>query len=114
MTVKKFKCVVERRDEYIIEIDDKVINKEWVDNFRLYMYQFHNLHEHAEHLAQIQARFGDSLRFIEGYGSVKRDGEYLCGTQKDELLCEGVNIIIVEEDEDCEVQVTEIKEEVKK
>jgi len=32
---KKFKCKVERVDEYIIEFDDEIINQEWLDDFQM-------------------------------------------------------------------------------
>lgn len=64
--MKKYKCTVTRTDEYIIEIDENIINGEWMENFRSYMYGFDTLEEHAEHLAQFQARVGDH-DFIEGY-----------------------------------------------
>lgn len=106
MTIRKFNCVVERRDEYIIEIDDSIINEEWMKDFSEYMYKFHELKEHAEHLAQIQARFGDTMSFIEGYGNVKRDGGY--SYDVNDLKCDGINIVIMDEDNDCEIEVTEI------
>ena len=56
--MKKFKCTVTRTDEYEIEIDENIINEEWMEHFRSYMYDFDSLSEHAEHLAQFQARLG--------------------------------------------------------
>ena len=53
--MKKFKCTVTRTDEYEIEIDENIINEEWMEHFRSYMYGFDELSEHAEHLAQFQA-----------------------------------------------------------
>lgn len=70
--MKKFKCTVTRVDEYEIEIDEEIINEEWLAAFRDFMYPFEDLEEHAEHLAQYEARIGSG--FIEGYGVVKRNG----------------------------------------
>ena len=112
--MKKFKCVVTRTDEYIIEIDDSIIDEEWMAHFRRYFYEFDDLEEHAEHLAQFQARFGNHA-FIEGYGVVKRNGKlpypyygkkYEGKIDKEELA---FNIKIVNEDNDCEVEVKEIE-----
>ena len=110
--MKKFKCTVTRVDEYIIEFDENIINKEWMDDFTTFMYDFDTLEEHAEHLAQFEARFGDS--FIEGYGVVKRNGkppypynakEYEGKISKEELA---INIKVISEDNDCDVEVEEI------
>jgi hypothetical protein len=114
MAIKRFKCEVIRRDEYIIEIDDEKIDEEYLKEFRDYMYPFHELWEHAEHLAQFQARFGydSSTSFIEGYGHIRRDGkhQWVRDECKKDLHCDGINIIREEEVSDCEVEVEEIKE----
>ncbi|MDR1624143.1 MAG: hypothetical protein LBS04_04130 [Tannerellaceae bacterium] len=119
--MKKFKCTVTRTDEYIIEIDENIINDEWMRHFRSYMYSFYTLEEHAKHLAQFQARIGD-YDFIEGYGHVKRNGKLLFSGEdydsQGRLLPEdqrrepgkGINIVKVNEDNDCEVEVEEIKD----
>ena len=119
--MKKFKCTVTRTDEYIIELDEAVLDENWMSNFRTYMYDYHRLEEHAEHLAQVQARIGEHS-FIEGYGDVNRNGGLIFDHQdydtEGNLLPEdqrrqaakGINIKIVSEDEDCEVEVEEVKE----
>lgn len=119
--MKKFKCTVTRTDEYEVEIDENIINEEWMEHFRSYMYDFDELSEHAEHLAQFQARFGEH-DFIEGYGHVKRNGKLLHSREdfddKGNWLPEserrqpalGINIKIVSEDNDCEVEVEEVEE----
>ena len=105
MSIRKFKCTVRREDEYIIEIDDSIITEEWMENFREYMNDFDSLEEHAEHLAQYQARMGNH-QFIEGYGNVKRDGECWF-LNDDEKPAEGFNIIREDEDNYCEVDLQE-------
>lgn len=63
--MKKFKVRVERVDEYEIEFDENVINKEFMEDFKKYFYNFDTLEEHAEHIAQFRARFRDSLKDME-------------------------------------------------
>ena len=117
--MKKFKCTVTRTDDFVIELDENVFTEEYMKEFRDVFYQFHDLEDHAKHLAWVQAQFGDD-RFIEGYGSVLRDGELpfsfedynADGSKKkdDELVkpAPGVNIITKNNSEDCEVEVKEI------
>lgn len=111
--MKKFKCTVTRIDEYEIEIDETVIDKKYMEDFRSVFYPFFDLEEHAEHLAQVSARFG-SGGFIEGYGMVKRNGEisypyntkeYEGKVNKEDIP---INIKVISEDDDCEVEVEEI------
>lgn len=120
--MKKFKCTVTRTDEYEIEIDENIINEEWMEHFRSYMYDFDELSEHAEHLAQFQARFGSEQDFIEGYGYVTRDGKLPFSHEdygKDgKILPEterrqqalGLNIKIISEDDGCDVEIEEVEE----
>ena len=118
--MKKFKCTVTRTDEYEIEIDESIINEEWMEHFRTYMYNFNELSEHAEHLAQFQARLGSEYDFIEGYGYVKRDGKlpyshedfdkngnWLPEAERRQPA-PGININIISEDDECEVDVEEL------
>jgi len=109
--MKRFKTTVTRTDEYIIEIDETIIDEQWMDDFRHVFYSLYSHYEHAEHLAQIRARLGEG--FIEGYGNVKIDGKIPWHvTQKEvenRLPCEDAfNIIIKSEDRECEVEVEEI------
>lgn len=110
--IKKFKCTVTRVDEYEIEFDTEKYTEKKMEEFRESFYNFDSYEEHAEHLAQIQARFsGDNFDpFIEGYGNVKRNfyaGE-VC--PKDKEFVEGITIVVDSEDKECEVEVEEIKE----
>lgn len=108
--MKKFKCTVTRVDEYEVEFDENVIDKEWMNDFASFMYEFDTLEEHAEHLAQYEARIGNS--FIEGYGVVKRNGRfpYPYDTEEHKDTCKenGINIKVVSEDDDCDVEVEEL------
>jgi len=110
--MKRFKTTVTRTDEYIIEIDENVIDEQWMDDFRHVFFDIYDLEEHAEQLAQMRARIGEG--FIEGYGNVKVNGKlpwYVSQKEKDSRLpCEDAfNIIIKSEDNDCEVEVEEIE-----
>lgn len=119
--MKKFKCTVTRTDEYEIEFDESIYDEEWMEAFRAYMFDFHNLSQHAQYIAQHQARLGSARDFIEGYGYVKRDGDLpLSGKDFDKdgkwlpaskrrQPAPGININILSEDEDCEVDVEEVE-----
>ncbi len=105
--MRKFRCVVTREDEYIIEFDENKINKEWMADFRRHFYNYDDLDEHAEHIAQHRARFGRD--FIEGYGIPLVNGKqpwYITSIEECET---GINIKIVSEDQNCDVDVEEIK-----
>ena len=110
---RKFKVSVIRYDDYEIELDDEVLTEDWMKEWRQQFYSFTNLRDHAEHLAQLQARFGDS--FLEGYGHVRRDGEYIwpgnTEGHKDDLHADGINIKIINEDNCTEIDTEEITEE---
>lgn len=122
MAIKHIKVEVVRTDEYIIEIDDEIINEEWLAEFRKHFYDFKNLKDVAKHLAQYQARFGgeNGHRFIEGFGSILRNGEMPFSTEDydkkgnkkpDNKLAKplkGINIRIMSEDEDIECEATEL------
>ena len=103
--MKRFKTTVTRTDEYIIEIDENVIDEQWMDDFRKHFYRFDSYEEHAEHIAQIRAKQGEG--FIEGYGSTMIDGKPPWWSAKD--YERGINIIVKSEGKDCEVEVEEIE-----
>ena len=104
--MKRFKCKVERVNEYIIEFDEEVLNEEWMKYFRSVFFNYHELDEHAEHIAQMRARFEQS--FIEGYGVPLVDGK-IPSFADEKSVNKAINIVIVSEDEDCEVEVEEIE-----
>ena len=109
--MKKFKCVVTRVEEYEIEIDENIINEEWMADFRDGMYNFHDLEDHAEHLAQHRARFG--AEFIEGYGYPNINGEIPFEVAYDSSnansWCKAININVISEDDDIDIEVYEIQ-----
>lgn len=109
---RKFKVQVERIDNYEVEIDDEVINEEWMEKFRNVFYDFDDLEEHAEHLAQFKARFRNGAFpgfFIEGYGIPLLNGEAGSGSREKDVN-RAINIIVVDEDNDIDVSVQELKE----
>jgi hypothetical protein len=103
--MKRFKCTVERTDEYIIEFDENVINDEWMEGFSSYMWKVTEHEELAEHIAQFRARFGE--RFIEGFGRPLENGKKPTWAEDDELN-KAINVQVVSEDNECYVEVEEI------
>ncbi len=59
-----------------VTLDDSKMTPEWMADFRKTFYQFHDLEEHARHVAQLQARgligWDD---FVEGYGTINGKGD---------------------------------------
>lgn len=98
-----FECTVERIDKYKIEFDETVCNEQWMEDFRKVFYNFHTLEEHADHIAQFRARFGE--RFIEGYGIPLENGEVPYWAEKDKVN-HAINIVVKSEDEDIDVFIS--------
>ncbi len=59
-----------------VEVDEKKFTPEFMAEFRASHYQFHDVEDHIEHLAQLHARgIADNFSdFIEGYGDPKEFG----------------------------------------
>lgn len=106
--MKKFKVRVERVDEYEIEFDEKIINEEFMEDYREFFSDIETLEEHAENIAISRARFGEG--FIEGYGNTMVNGR-LPFMVEDKDVEKGINIKILSEDNfsDMNVEVEEIK-----
>ncbi len=100
--MKSFKCDVERIDKYVIEFNEDVCDEEWMADFRDYFYNFYDLEEHAEHIAQFRARFGSG--FIEGYGIPLENGKVPYWADEGKVN-EAINIKIISEDSDIHVDV---------
>ncbi len=60
--MKKFRVLVTVPVE--VEIDEEKIDKKRMEEFRDSFYEFTELKEHAEHLAQLIVRFPD-MKFVE-------------------------------------------------
>jgi hypothetical protein len=110
--MRKFRCKVTRIDEYEVELDENIFNQEFIEHFKKYFFDYETLEEHAKHIAQFRARFGE--RFIEGYGIPKVNGKlpFIARINKKDLesVNHGLNINILNEDNDCEVEVEEIQD----
>lgn len=104
--MKRFECEVTRRDKYIIEIDETVMDEEWMEHYSKYFHEYDSYEEHAEHIAQFRARFGE--RHIEGYGDPMVNGKKPFMV-KDEHVNKSINIKVVDEDTDCYIDVTEVE-----
>ena len=105
--MKKFKCTVERSDEYIIEFDENIINEEYMNKYRKMFYNFTTFEEHAKNLAQFRSRFPDES-FIEGYGCTLINGKDPRWNNDKSFLEKGINIRIISEDQYCNVDVEEL------
>lgn len=103
--MRKFKCVITRIDEYEIEFDENIINDEWIKEYKQTFYPFDNLADHAEHISQHRARFQED--FIEGYGVPLVNGKIPYGADPQDVE-KGINIRIISEDDDCDIEVTEL------
>jgi len=105
--MKKFKCTVERVNEYIIEFDENILNEKWLEGFKKCFYNFDNLEEHAKHLAQFKARFPDHS-FIEGYGVPLVNSRKPVFADENSLN-PAINIKVVSEDTNVEIYVQEVE-----
>lgn len=70
MSVHKFDVVVTQ--QFTVNLDDEKFDEQFMGEFRESFFSFDTLAEHAEHIAQLQARGFIDLTFrptfIEGYG----------------------------------------------
>jgi hypothetical protein len=103
--VKKFEVEVTRTDKYIIEIDEEKFNQEWIDCWKNVFIDLDTLEEHAENIAVSRARFKSS--FIEGYGIPLING-HKPPFIKNGAVEEGINIKLIDEDDDWYTTVKEI------
>lgn len=104
--MKRFECEVTRRDTYTIEIDETIMDEEWMEHYSRYFYEYNSLEEHAENIAQARARFQND--FIEGYGTPLVNGKKPSFADEKSIQT-GINIKVVSEDNDCYVDVVEVK-----
>ncbi len=108
--MKKFRVTVTREDEYEIEFDEEIYNKKFIEDFKEVFYDFDSLEEHAEHIAQHRARFGQ--KFIEGYGIPFVNGKkpLIYRDIEEKQVAYGLNINIISEDDlyDMGIEVEEI------
>ncbi|SPT98361.1 Uncharacterised protein [Lysinibacillus capsici] len=105
---RKFEVEVVRTDKYVIELDEQVMDEAWMEQFRNVFYDFYDLEDHADHIAQFRARFNNGSfygGFIEGYGEIALQGKV---KQDAKWHFPAVNIVKADEDNDIEVEVTEV------
>ena len=64
-----------------VDLDERKFTEEFMEEFRQSFYPFYEIEEHAEHIAQLQARgivdlegWGSDSVFVEGYGPVGEFG----------------------------------------
>lgn len=106
----KFEITVHRTDTYEIEIDENIINEEWIEHFQSYMWDVDEDCPHedlAKHIGQMRARFG-SRQFMEGFGIIPVEGEYLTDKEK-ESLADGFKLKVISEDDEIEIDAREIQ-----
>jgi hypothetical protein len=103
--MKRFKCVVEERKEYIVEIDENVHSQEWMDHYSRYITETDSLDEHAENIAWNRAVRGEN--HYEGYGYILVNGRNPFMRTDDEVT-KSINIKIIDED-DIYIDVEELK-----
>lgn len=59
--------------EVSVEVDETKFDEEFMAEFRESFYPFHDLEDHVEHIAQLEAR-GLLEDFTEGYGEISDFG----------------------------------------
>lgn len=107
--VKSFKCKVIREDSYTIEIDDSVIDKNFMKDFSEVLYDVNSIEDVVKDIARLRAE--NHRSFIEGYGAPLINGKKSCIVEEDEIQ-PAINIIEKEnESNDIEVKIEEIQKE---
>lgn len=114
MSIKSIKTEVTRVDSFEIKIDETIWNDEALKEWSNVFFPVENLEDLAKHLAQMVARLGTG-EFYEGFGRIKTSFKNLEKTQwvtneKNEWVVfreyqKGIEIVILSEDDDCEVEI---------
>lgn len=69
------KATVEVTQFVTVEVPDSLLTKEFMEEFRGYMYEFDTREDHLTHIAQLAARgVIHESSFIEGYGPAEEVG----------------------------------------
>lgn len=80
MTTKFFEVVQTVRIDY----DESKFTPEFMKEFRGYLYSFHSVNDHLEHLAQLKAReLIENSSDVEGYGVLSEFGVSLSALDLD-------------------------------
>lgn len=88
--MRKFKCEVERTDEFTIEFDESVMNDEWLKDFKDTFFDFDTLEEHAEYISEYLSEYRNE--FIEGYGIPLENGKEPYWAEK-KYINHAINIV---------------------
>lgn len=113
--MKKFKIEVIRTDEFEVEIDETVWDKEALKDWSSVFWTVESAEELAHSVAEAVSRNGSQSNFIEGFGNIKtlyRDGAEKTKYRKDENgewvkdndYANGITIRIISEDDDYETE----------
>ena len=104
--MRKFKVVVTTTKEFEIELDDKKITEEELDDFESAFYSLNEEDDRIKSMAgdycRLRAELGE--RFIEGYGYVLEKGRIpLWAKITNEKPNEAINLLSYDEDVDIDV-----------
>ncbi|OME55530.1 hypothetical protein BSK59_13725 [Paenibacillus odorifer] len=102
--MRKFKCEVVTTNTYIVEIDENIINEDWMDNYSNYFTEIDTIEEHAINVAWHRNMFKNDN--FEGYGYV---GEVSSELTSEDLKNKGITLRVISEDEEIETEAREIK-----
>lgn len=104
--MKKFKCTVTITNEYEIELDENVLNDEFMKSYSEYFSNISTLEEVADILAWNRAVHKSD--HIEGFGYVLQNGQVPWSIYNQEGKAnKAININILSEGDDVEVEVVE-------
>lgn len=95
MAIRRFSCTVRRESECLVEIDDQVINAEWLAEFEKSFYVMElGVESVARDLASYMMHSPDAP-FFEGFGYVPRNSKLSIYAPEGAQLAPGLNIITV-------------------
>lgn len=112
--MKQYTVEVKRTDEFKIEIDETVWDKEALSDWSSIFWKLESVEDLAHSVAEAISRNGSEKNFIEGFGNIKvlyRDGDEKTKYKKedgnwvkDEVYCKGITVTIISEDDDYETE----------
>ena len=117
--MKKFKINAIRTDEYIVEIDETVWNKEALNTWNKFFGGCDTIQELAEHISFLILRFGYE-RFLEGFGYLYVQDEncrqktlYKCDDAGKMVFvtefAEGIRVTIISEDDEYDFETEKLE-----
>lgn len=105
----KFEITVHRTDIYEVEVDENIINDEWINSFESVMWPVDRgcpYEDLAKEIGKMRSRFGRHL-FVEGIGYIPTENEYVFEHEK-KILAQGFKMKVISEDKDIETDAREI------